>query len=74
MTFYRAHQQHLPAGKDYRNGRSKEFNGELCQQSIAFPREMFDRLKALAIEQRTSFAEQVRIRVQWGLDLTEEDE
>lgn len=37
---------------------------------ISFDDETFDALRELAVKEQTSFAEQVRLHVEWGMDAT----
>ena len=42
--------------------------GEVRRIVIVFPDEMFLKIRARAVEEQTSFAEQVRLLVEWGLE------
>ena len=47
------------------DGRS---HGDLRRIVVAFGQETFDEIRERAIQQKTSFAEQIRLLVEWGLE------
>lgn len=54
------------------DGSGREY-GDLVRIVIAFPTETFEEVRQRAVKKRTSFAEQVRTLVEWGL-LSESEE
>lgn len=55
-------------GKNYKKKKL-----DMVAIGVNLPKEMFDFLNAKAKRFGTSFAEQVRIYLQWGVDSTEEE-
>jgi hypothetical protein len=47
---------------------SPEHYADLRRIMVAFDEQTFQEIRMLAIERQTSFAEQVRLLVEWGLE------
>lgn len=43
-------------------------HGDLRRIVVAFPTETFDEIRERAVREQTSFAEQVRMLTEWGLE------
>lgn len=65
MTLVRRH-------KPFRVARGVAYGPDRRRIIIEFDNEMFDEIRQRAIKHHTTFAEQVRTLVQWGLDEDED--
>ena len=57
-----------PANGSKKRGAGLRGFGEVSRIVIVFPDEMFQRIRERAVKAKTSFAEQVRLLVEWGLE------
>lgn len=56
-----------PAQGSRRRGRTGKL-GRRLRCCVAFDSDQFEEIREQAVEDRTSFAEQVRLLVEWGLE------
>lgn len=61
----------LPGAGTTRRGNGRK-PGVLRRIMVAFDDETFDRLRQMAARDQSSFAEQVRLLVEWGLEAVDE--
>lgn len=58
----------IPAMRRRDPGRGLD-RGSYKRIVVSLPDETFDEIRALAVKRRTSFAEQIRLLVEWGLEV-----
>ena len=57
-----------PAGGTTRNGKDIKWLQGKRRINVTFDDDVFEEIRALAVKKQTSFGEQVRILVEWGLE------
>ena len=57
-----------PAGGTTRNGKDVRWLQGKRRINVTLDDETFDEIRKLAVAEKTSFAEQIRLLVEWGLE------
>ena len=57
-----------PANGSKKRGTGLRGFGDVSRVVIVFPDDMFRNVRARAIAKKTSFAEQARLLIEWGLE------
>ena len=57
-----------PAGGTTRNGQDVKWLQGKRRINVTLDNDMFDEIRARAVKEKTTFAEQVRLLCEWGLE------